>query len=802
VEDLKRVIKFEKPAVVLVRSTITFTPELLDLGKANGLQAVIRMGAGYDNIDYEYAAEKGISVIRTHGNANSVADLTLYLLAALGKMADFPVKDVTTLAPTPWWSDIAKTEQFEYLKLTLSSKKWPAKDITQTDKDAVSGKIVDRLSSIEEPVLALETVLNGKVVGLLGFGPIPQAVAAKLQKIKETSGADITVIAATRSFDLNDPERLAEAKRLGVQPVTREELFRRANIVSVHVPDGLGLELTREEMSGPNLIAIVNTARENLFPISLASEFVSNRFLVGDFDLKKGFFDLMKEHPDRVMILPHIGASTQDAGRGIEDNTLAVVPELVARLLGKTPSEDAPVVDIVNDVPVPVLPDAAMAATELGWNLGYARDYLQTSIGAASVVNGSERTPELDQEILQNARSAAYELEIIGTAASRKLALRLRAMAVEDLLPREAWDEIRSALDAVQAELTASAALAAKGEVVLSTGESVSAAWAEDLLVGLREDLRFARPEHNKLAFDMMQKMIPNTSGQRLFVLTRHYLAQDLWAFLGRQPGLPAVAAEGLGEDRPFALARIDGEPLGQEILEAVKAWEAQVTDTIRSSSDAAMGAEELEQFDVKVVERLREAIRSGLSVDIQELATSFSEYFRLQPITKGDRFPSLDVVEKSGNHRPRKTVILDKNGESQDYLWFDNLPSGVQGKAYWISLTDRPLLVLVMDNAQVVKTPGGIDLRNGEYLKVIERDASGMPVFDPAQVEKLRQDLRGFMPVPIGAPQPVNLRQLLGLADDGTPLLPQTAGATVTPAVIPDAAFLDRREAGEEALV
>ncbi len=76
------------------------------------------------------------------------------------------------------------------------------------------------------------------------------------------------------------------------------------------------------------------------------------------------------------------------------------------------------------------------------------------------------------------------------------------------------------------------------------------------------------------------------------------------------------------------------------------------------------------------------------------------------------------------------------------------------------------------------------------------------MPVFDPAQIQKLKQDLRGFVPVPIGVPQPVDLRQLLGLANDGKPSAPQTVGASVSPAVIPDAALLESQQRGKEALV
>jgi hypothetical protein len=38
------------------------------------------------------------------------------------------------------------------------------------------------------------------------------------------------------------------------------------------------------------------------------------------------------------------------------------------------------------------------------------------------------------------------------------------------------------------------------------------------------------------------------------------------------------------------------------------------------------------------------------------------------------------------------------------------------------------------------------------------------MPQFDPAEIQELQKDLRGIMPVPVGVPQPVNMRSLLGV--------------------------------------
>ena len=47
--------------------------------------------------------------------------------------------------------------------------------------------------------------------------------------------------------------------------------------------------------------------------------------------------------------------------------------------------------------------------------------------------------------------------------------------------------------------------------------------------------------------------------------------------------------------------------------------------------------------------------------------------------------------------------------------------------------------------------------------------------MFDPAQVEMIRQNLNGLVPVPMSAPMPINMNVLLGLVND--PALPEAKG-------------------------
>ncbi len=168
------------------------------------------------------------------------------------------------------------------------------------------------------------------------------------------------------------------------------------------------------------------------------------------------------------------------------------------------------------------------------------------------------------------------------------------------------------------------------------------------------------------------------------------------------------------------------------------------------------------------------------------------------------DGFALIDEIRKTPTLQNLPVVMRSYSIRPNDYEWAKGARVFLQDKTIWghrvLDLLAKAIDPSFEDHA--MSSTGGIDLRNGEYLKVIDKDASGLPVFDPAQIQKLKQDLRGFVPVPIGVPQPVDLRQLLGLADNATLLTPQTADATATPAIIPDTALLFRRGTGESASV
>ena len=77
--DKKQLIDSAQDIDALIVRSDKITPEIIDASK--NLKIIVRAGAGFDNIDIEYAKKKGIVVMNTPGqNANAVAELVFGLL--------------------------------------------------------------------------------------------------------------------------------------------------------------------------------------------------------------------------------------------------------------------------------------------------------------------------------------------------------------------------------------------------------------------------------------------------------------------------------------------------------------------------------------------------------------------------------------------------------------------------------------------------------------------------------------------------------------------------------------------------
>jgi D-3-phosphoglycerate dehydrogenase len=225
--------------------------------QANKLRVISRYGVGCDNVDLEIAREMGIVVTNTPGaNAVSVAELTIGLLLSLARMIP---------------SAVSSTKAGE----------WP------------------RSSGV---------TLKGKVVGLLGFGSIGKQVAQRLV------GFECTI------FAFDPVPDLAFAEAHGVKFVSREEVVREADFLSLHLPL---LPETHEMINDETLnnmkqgSFLINTARGELVDEEALQNALQSGKLHGAALDVFSYQPPTEEHPllklPQVIATPHMGSHTDDA---------------------------------------------------------------------------------------------------------------------------------------------------------------------------------------------------------------------------------------------------------------------------------------------------------------------------------------------------------------------------------------------------------------------------------------------------------------------------------------------------------
>lgn len=246
------------PAEVLI-NVRAYT--LLDdeaLASAPTLKLVSILGTGTDNVDLAAAARRGITVTNTPGvGAPSVAELTLGLMLAVTR--SIPASDAG-----------------------LRQGTW---------------------QHHEGPELA------GKTLGLLGLGAIGQYVA------RLGLGLGMRVIAWSFSADAE------RAQRLGVELVDRDDVFRQADVVSLHLrnsPEARGSVGERELGLMQPSAYLINTARGALVDQDALVDALRTRRIAG------AALDVYQEEPlppernpflglANVVLTPHIGAVTLEA---------------------------------------------------------------------------------------------------------------------------------------------------------------------------------------------------------------------------------------------------------------------------------------------------------------------------------------------------------------------------------------------------------------------------------------------------------------------------------------------------------
>lgn len=256
-----------------IRSSTKVTAEIIEA--ARNLKVVGRAGIGVDNVDIPAASKRGIIVMNTpYGNTTTTAEHAISMMLSLAR--DIPQATASTKAA-----------------------KW--------EKNRFMGKEI-----------------TNKTLGIIGIGNIGSIVANRAQGLK------MNVIAYDPFIS---PEKAIE---LGVELVTLDELYRRADFVSLHIPltkdtkDLLNKDSFDKMKDG---VMIINCARGGIINESDLAEAIKSGKVRG------AALDVFEKEPpdadnpllalEQVISTPHLGASTDEA----QENVAIDVAEQIADYL-------------------------------------------------------------------------------------------------------------------------------------------------------------------------------------------------------------------------------------------------------------------------------------------------------------------------------------------------------------------------------------------------------------------------------------------------------------------------------------
>ncbi|HVR06464.1 MAG TPA: phosphoglycerate dehydrogenase [Thermoanaerobaculia bacterium] len=252
---------------LVVRSATKVTADLLRAGKK--LKVVGRAGIGVDNVDVDAATELGILVVNAPtANLMSATEHTFALLLAV------------------------------------------ARRVPEADASTKAGGWDRKLTGIE---------LQGKTLGVIGFGRIGQRVA------KRARAFEMKVVAYDPYLDP------AAARRLEVEMLPLAELLGRSDAVTVHTPL---TEQTRNLLDAERLALlprgalVINCGRggvidEEALLAALESGAVGGAGL--DVFAEEPPTDRRLARHPRVVATPHLGAQTREAQERISTETAEMV---------------------------------------------------------------------------------------------------------------------------------------------------------------------------------------------------------------------------------------------------------------------------------------------------------------------------------------------------------------------------------------------------------------------------------------------------------------------------------------------
>lgn len=255
-EELKKIIKNYN--ALLVRSQTKVTKEIID-ACSKDMKIIGRAGVGVDNIELDAATTKGIIVVNSpEGNTTAAAEHTIAMMMSLARL--IPSADTS-----------------------MKKNEWRRADF-----------------------LGFE--LYNKTLGVVGLGKIGSRVAKTAQAI----GMKII------TYDPFVSQEFATQHRFEL--VNLDEIWKRSDVITFHIPKNpettnlLNNETLKKCKQG---VRIINCARGGIVNEEALALAIKSGYVAG------AAFDVFDEEPakssplhalgDKVVLTPHLGASTEEA---------------------------------------------------------------------------------------------------------------------------------------------------------------------------------------------------------------------------------------------------------------------------------------------------------------------------------------------------------------------------------------------------------------------------------------------------------------------------------------------------------
>ena len=245
---------------LLVRSGTDVTAKVIEAAKR--LRFIGRAGAGVDNIDTDAATRKGIIVANApEGNTLAATEHTMAMMLSLAR-------------------------NIPQATASLKKKEWKR----------------SKFMGVE---------LNDKVLGIVGFGRIGRELAKRANALEMRCVAYDPFISKER------------AAQLGVEMMSVEDLFKIADVISVHTPL---IKETKHLVNAKSIatmkdgVRIINCARGGIIDEKALYDAIKSGKVAG------AALDVFETEPplesplltlDQVIVTPHLGASTVEAQQNV-----------------------------------------------------------------------------------------------------------------------------------------------------------------------------------------------------------------------------------------------------------------------------------------------------------------------------------------------------------------------------------------------------------------------------------------------------------------------------------------------------